>query len=132
MKFSTIIQSVTVHAPPLKVYDAFMDSRKHAEFTGDSATIDPKVGGSFKEGDGYISGTNLELVRGRKIVQEWKTTEWPEGYPPSRLEITLTPKGNATLLRMVHSNVPAEQSDYYADGWKTYYWNPLKEYFRKQ
>jgi uncharacterized protein YndB with AHSA1/START domain len=132
MKFATINQSVTVQAPPTKVYDAFMDSKKHGEFTGDKATIDPKVGGKFKVGGDYISGTNLELVRGKRIVQEWTTTEWPEGYPPSRLEITLTPKGSGTVLRMVHSNVPAEQRDYYADGWRTYYWDPLKEYFQKK
>jgi activator of Hsp90 ATPase protein 1 len=109
-----------------------MDSKKHAEFTGDSATIDPKVGGKFNLGGGYISGKNLELVAGKRIVQEWTTSEWPEGYPPSRFEITLTAKSDGTLLKMIHSQVPAEQRDSYADGWKTYYWEPLKEYFRTE
>jgi activator of HSP90 ATPase len=26
----------------------------------------------------YISGKNIELVKDKKIVQEWKTTEWPK------------------------------------------------------
>jgi uncharacterized protein YndB with AHSA1/START domain len=129
MRFSTISQSVTIQASPLRVYEAFMDSKKHAEFTGDKATIQAEVGGKFKVGDGYISGTNLELVAGKKIVQEWTTTEWPKGYPPSRLKITLTAKGKGTLLKMVHSNVPAEQRNYYAEGWKDFYWAPMKKYF---
>jgi uncharacterized protein YndB with AHSA1/START domain len=58
--------------------------------------------------DGYISGKNIELVKGKKIVQEW-TTEWPAGYPPSRLEFTLTVKGGGTQLKMVHSRVPADR-----------------------
>jgi len=132
VKLSTITQTATINATPSKVYEAYMDAKKHAEFTGDAARIDGKVGGKFKLGDGYITGTNLELAPGRKIVQEWSTSEWPEGYPPSRLEITLVPKGNGTLLKMVHSNVPFEQKDYYAEGWKTYYWEPLKAYFQKK
>ena len=88
------------------------------------------VGGKFTAWEGYIFGRNLELVRGKKIVQEWSTTEWPEGYPPSRLEITLTKSREGTTLRMVHSRVPASQRADYAQGWKDSYWNPLKEYFK--
>jgi len=62
-------------------------------------------------------------------VHEWTTTEWPAGYPPSILELTLKPKGKGTELTMVHSKVPAEQVDYYAEGWKEFYWAPMKKYF---
>jgi hypothetical protein len=47
------------------------------------------------------------------------------------VELTLKVKGNKTELTMVHSSVPAEQAKEYAQGWKDYYWEPLKEYFRK-
>jgi uncharacterized protein YndB with AHSA1/START domain len=128
-KFSTITQTVQVDASPDRVYDALMDSKKHAKFTGSPADISPKVGGEFTAWDGYISGKNLELVPGKKIVQAWKTTEWPEGYPHSRLEITLAKKKGGTELRMVHSKVPAEQSDDYTSGWISSYWDPLCAYF---
>jgi uncharacterized protein YndB with AHSA1/START domain len=71
----------------------------------------------------------LELAKGRRIVQEWTTTEWPKGYPPSRVEITLTKRKGGTLLEMVHSKVPAEQKEDYAEGWRSYYWEPLKAFF---
>jgi activator of HSP90 ATPase len=131
-RFSTIRQTLTIKAKPDDVYDALMDSDKHAKVTGSPASISDKVGGKFAAWDGYIFGKNLQLVRGKKIVQEWSTTEWPQGYPTSRLEITLTGTAGGTKLKMVHSRVPAEQSDDYAEGWESYYWKPLTTYFEKQ
>ncbi len=132
MKTTTIIQKITVHASPEQVYEAYMDAKKHAAFTGSGATIDPKVGGKFSTWDGYIFGKNLELDPGRKIVQEWKTTEWPEGYPPSRVEFVLTKVSGGTEISMIHSCVPEEQADDYAQGWSDFYWTPLKAYFNKK
>ncbi len=131
LKFGTIEQTVFFEATPEEIYDILLDPRKHSEFTGSPSTTNAKVGARFTAWDGYISGKNLELVKGRKIVQEWKTTEWPEGYPVSRLEFTLAAKKGGTELKMVHSNVPAEQVADYTDGWKSSYWDPLKEYLAK-
>jgi activator of HSP90 ATPase len=128
-KFSTITQTVKLNASPEDVYEALMDSKKHAAFTASPAKISAVVGGKFTAWEGYIFGKNLALAKGKRIVQEWSTTEWPEGYPPSRLEIALTKSKEGTTLRMVHSKVPAEQRDEYAEGWKSYYWEPLKAHF---
>jgi Activator of Hsp90 ATPase homolog 1-like protein len=77
-------------------------------------------------------GKNLELVKGERIIQEWKkTSEWPDGYPVSRLELILTAKNGGTQLEMLHSNVPAEQVSEYSGGWKSAYWEPLKEFREK-
>ena len=129
MKFGLIKQSVTLEASPLEVYDAYVDPKKHAAFTGTGTTGTPKVGGKFTAGDGYIAGEYIRLQPGKRIVHEWTTTEWPAGYPPSILDLTLKPKGPGTELMMVHSKVPREQVEYYAKGWKDYYWGPLKKYF---
>lgn len=131
MKFGTIRQTVLIEASPIEVYQAYVDPKKHAAFTGQSAKGTAKVGGEFAAGDGYIMAKYLELERGKRILQEWRTTEWPEGYPPSVLELTLKAKGRKTELRMVHSKVPEEQLDYYAEGWKEFYWKPLKAYFAR-
>jgi len=108
-----------------------MDAKKHSAFTGSKATCNPKVGGEFTAWDGYISGRNLELEKGKKIVQEWVTTDWPDDYPPSRLELTLEKTGEGTEISMVHSSVPAEQARELAEGWHEFYWRPMKEYFTK-
>jgi activator of HSP90 ATPase len=131
LKFGIIEQKVFFEAAPGDVYDALLDSKKHAEFTGSPATTNAKKGAKFTAWDGYISGKNLELVKGKKIVQEWTTTEWPDGYPASRLEFTLTAKRGGTELEMMHSKVPAEQVADYSIGWKSSYWEPLKEYLAR-
>ena len=130
LRTSTIKQTVTIPAEPVQVYDALMDPKEHAEFTGDAAEGSGKVGGTFKAYGGYITAKNLELEKARTIVQEWTTSEWPDGYPPSRLEIRLTKVKGGTELRMVHSQVPTEQAEDYAMGWQEHYWVKLQEHFR--
>jgi len=129
---TSIRQRRLIPAAPEEVYDAFVNAQKHTEFTGAKATCDAKVGGRFTAWDGYITGRNLELKPGKSIVQEWTTTEWPDGSPPSRVEFTFARKGAATEVAMVHSNVPASQAGSYREGWTAYYWKPLKEYFQKK
>jgi activator of HSP90 ATPase len=132
LKYGRIVQTVFISATPEEVYDALLVAKKHAAFTGSPATASAKKGAEFTAWDGYIRGKNLELVKGKKIVQEWETTEWPEGYPRSRLEFTLTPKKGGTELKMVHSKVPAEQVESYRSGWPESYWEPLKRYFAEK
>lgn len=131
MKTAIIRQKTLIPAAPDEVYEAFMDAKKHSAFTGSKATCDPRVGGEFTAWDGYISGRNLELVKGKKIVQEWVTTDWPKSFPPSRLELTFKKAKVGTEISMIHSNVPAEQTDDLAEGWNEFYWKPLKEYSMK-
>jgi activator of HSP90 ATPase len=131
-KVTTIRQKTFVPATPDEVYDAFMDAKKHSAFTGSKATSDPKVGGKFTAWDGYISGKNIELERGKKILQEWSTTDWPDTSPPSKLELTFKNTKGGTEISMIHSNVPPEQADDLAEGWVEFYWKPLEEYFTKQ
>ncbi len=115
---------------PEEVYRAFLSSKEHTEFTGSEAKCSAKVGGRFTAWDKYISGKNLELVEGNKIVQEWKTSEWPQGYEPSILKTCLKKKSGGTQLSMIQSRVPASQVDQYDKGWYESYWEPLKLYFR--
>jgi activator of HSP90 ATPase len=131
MKVTTIRQKVLVHATPEEVYEAFVDAKKHSAFTGSKATGKAEVGGKFTAWDGYISGKNLELEKGKRIVQEWITTEWPEGYPLSKLELTFKKAENGTEISMVHSEVPAEQAEELKEGWTEFYWRPLRKYFKK-
>ena len=125
----TIEQTVNIPATPLQVYHAIMDPKEHSEFTGEDAEGSDEVGGVFRAYGGYITAKNIELEKGKRILQEWTTTEWPEGYPPSMLDIRLSKSGEGTELRMIHSSVPEEQADSYAEGWTDHYWSKLREHF---
>jgi len=132
MKTKTIKQKALISASPEEVYECFVDAKLHEAFTGSRATGSSKVGSRVTAWDGYITAKNIELKPNKKIVQEWRTTEWPAGASASKLTLTFAKKGRGTEITMVHSNVPAEQASSYAKGWKDFYWNPLKKYFKEK
>ena len=130
---TTIKQTVIIpNASPKQVYDAYVDPKKHSEFTDSKATGKPKVGGKYSSWDGYIFGKYLVLDDGKRVVQEWTTTDWEEGYPASKLELTFNAVPGGTEIVMVHSNVPKVQAVEVEQGWTEFYWDPLKEYFSEQ
>ncbi|HLE77184.1 MAG TPA: SRPBCC family protein [bacterium] len=126
----TIRQSVTVRASPPQVYAILMDPGKHARLTGGRATISQKVGGRFSTFDGYADGVNLELQKGRKIVQSWRASDWPlNHYSKATFALKKVPGG--TKLTFTQTGVPNNQYSSIKQGWIDYYWVPLRELFAK-
>jgi activator of HSP90 ATPase len=133
IEVATIVQEEIFDAAPMDVYEALIDPAKHAAFTKSTATGEPIEGGAFTAWDGYIAGRHERLVPGARIVQLWRTTEFPHGHPDSRLELELRPEAeNKTRLRMTHSGVPRSQAKSYEKGWVEHYWDPLREYLRDE
>ena len=128
----TIIQKVIIpKVSPKQIYEAYIDPKKHSTFTGSKATGKPVVGGKFTAWDGYIFGKYIELDGEKRVVQDWTTTDWQEGYPVSKLELTFSKVPQGTEIIMMHSNVPKSQADEIKQGWKEFYWDPLRRYFNK-
>jgi len=121
--------TVLLPASPQRVYTAWLDSAEHAAFTGSEADIDPLVGGKFTAWDGYILGRNIELEPYRRILQAWRTTEFPEESPDSRLEVLLEEVKGETRLTLIHSEIPEGQAEEYRQGWEDFYFKPMMEYF---
>lgn len=130
MKTKIIKQSATFKAPPHEVYEALMDSRKHARFTGGKASISREVGGKFTAYDGYIDGVNLELVPDQKIVQSWRASDWPEKHY-STVTFALKELNSGTRLTFTQTGVPEEFYEEIKQGWHDYYWNPMKQLLEK-
>jgi len=128
---ATIVQEEIFDAAPMDVYEALVDPAKHAQFTGSTATGEPVEGGTFTAWDGYIEGRHERLVPGARIVQLWRTSEFPEDHADSRLEIELRPEAEGkTRLRLTHSGVPRDQAKSYEKGWVDHYWTPLRDFLR--
>ena len=72
METKNLNQAIIFKASPNQVYEALMDSKKHAKFTGDKAEISREVGGKISAYGGFIEGENLELVQDKKITQKWR------------------------------------------------------------
>jgi activator of HSP90 ATPase len=127
MRTKVIKQSVTLPAEPHEVYEAYMDSKKHAAFTGDAARMSRRKGARFTAGSGYIDGRNVELVPDERIVQTWRGSDWPEGHY-SELTITLKRVKGGTRLDFLQKDVPEDQYGPISEGWHEFYWEPLKEW----
>jgi uncharacterized protein YndB with AHSA1/START domain len=118
-----------VPASPAMIYTAWLDPEEHAAMTGEPAESDPVVGGRFTAANGYIAGTYVELVPDRKIVQWWRTTEFPVDAPDSNVEIELVPSGEGTLVTLRHTGIPEGQGERYRAGWAEFYFIPMARYF---
>ena len=91
MPLEAIEISTILAAEPQRIYDGWLSGEGHSAFTSSSATVDPVPGGRFTAFEGYIEGTNVELEPPRRIVQRWRTTEFPPGAEDSLLTVLLEP-----------------------------------------
>jgi activator of HSP90 ATPase len=131
MKTKSIRQTVTFDALPEKIYSLMMDQKKHSAITGSKVIMSAKVNGRFKIFDGYCHGFNIELIEGKKIVQAWHFAE--DGWPDNHFSICtfqLEQFGNKTKLKFLQTFVPEHKVDSLKEGWKTYYWDAIKEYLK--
>jgi uncharacterized protein YndB with AHSA1/START domain len=126
-----IRQTVTIGAPPEEVYSALMDEKRHASFTGAAAAISRRVGGAISCYGGHIKGINLELKPGKRIVQAWRTRDWPAGTF-SIVSFSLARKaGGRTRLAFHQVGVPARDIAAKTRGWRLHYWEPLKAFLEE-
>lgn len=126
----TIKQTVTFRSTPHEVYEALMDSKKHAAFSDGKASISRAVGGKISAYDNYITGKNVELVPDKKIVQDWRAVDWAEGYfSRVTFEFTAIPEG--TRLDFTHADLPEGTEEEFSRGWIDNYWEPMKVFLEK-
>jgi len=131
LKTKTIRQSVLFKSSPHEVYELLMDSEKHAGFTGEGAEISREVGGMVSAYEGYIEATNEELIPDAKIVQRWRSSEWPDGhYSTVTFELKRTTGG--TRLSFTQSGVPEEDYEAKKDGWVESYWEKMKKFLERE
>jgi len=126
----TIRQTIRFHATPRSLYAAFTESRRHAAFTRSPARIQARVGGKFSAYDGYAEGRMLVLGPAKEIALSWRASDWPEGVE-STIRITLKPAGKGTVLTFVQEGVPRDQVADIREGWREFYWEPLRKYLEE-
>ena len=122
--------SEIIPAKPAEIYEAWLSSEGHSAMTGSPAKVDGKVGGQFSAWDGYIFGKTLELTTDQRIVQNWRTTEFPDDAADSDLEVLLEAVSEGTKITLTHSDMPEDQVDSYRQGWEDFYFKPMKAYFK--
>jgi len=136
--------SDAIHQEPIftasrkRVFDALTDAKqfdKVIQLSGvmqamhlpdKPAEISHEAGGAFKLFGGYITGRQVELVPGERIVQAWRTGGWDPGiYSIAKFE--LVEQGSRTKIIFDHTGFPQGKAEVLASGWKAHYWEPLEK-----
>jgi activator of HSP90 ATPase len=122
-----IKQKIILGTNPHELYEAILNPKIHSQFTGAKATNSRKIGGKFTAYDGYAFGKNIRLEKDKKIVQSWATTDFPNTF--TEITFEFNKKGDKTELIFTQTGVPEKNYREISDGWKEFYWKPLKEMF---
>jgi activator of HSP90 ATPase len=110
-----------------RIYEALLDSKQFAAFTGMPAEIDRREGGAFSMFGGLIVGRNVELIPDRRIVQAWRPAHWPAGIY-SIVKFEFQEQGAQARLVLDHTGFPQEESVSLDHGWKSHYLVPLSKF----
>jgi len=133
MPTETIELSRFLPAPPLRIYDAWLDAADHAAMTGGKATVESReVGGRFTAWDGYIDGSHVALQPGVRIVQSWRSDDFPAEALDSLLEVVLAPEEEGTRITIRHSDLPEGHGPGLLEGWDEHYLAPMERFFRAE
>jgi activator of HSP90 ATPase len=127
---TTIRQTMTFTASPQEVYEMIMDSKKHESLSGEKAVISREIGGEFRAWGEHLSGFNLVLQPGQKIVQAWRAKDWwPDHYSIATFDLRKVDGG--TELCFTQIGVPPHRFDGHSRGWIETYWRPMQDLFER-
>jgi activator of HSP90 ATPase len=120
-------QEIEINATPQRVYDALLDAKQFAAFSGAPAQINREAGGAISLFGGLIVGRNLELVPSQRIVQAWRSSNWDAGVY-SMVKFELKEQRAQTKLVLDHTGFPEGSFRHLNAGWHEHYWEPLKKF----
>jgi uncharacterized protein YndB with AHSA1/START domain len=114
---------VRIDARPETVFPYFTDPGRIVRWKGREAELEPQPGGIYRVviRDGQVArGEYVEVTPYTRVVFTWG---WEDGaFAPgtSTVEIDLVPDGEGTIVRLTHTDLPAEERDLHDRGWSHY------------
>ena len=127
----TLTQSVAFkNCSPQQLYGIYMDSKKHAAAIGSKAFVQNKVGGNFSA-FGMLKGKILALVKGKMIVQTWRSIKFRKNDEDSILVLRFEQIKGGARINLVHAFIPDHDYGDIKKGWPNYYWKPWRKYLLK-
>lgn len=113
---------VRVAARPETIFPFLTEPEKMVRWKGIHAELDSRPGGIFRvnvTGHAIASGKYVEVVPNSRVVFTWGW-EGEKDLPPgsSTVEVTLTPEGDETIVRLRHLGLNSEQRKRHAEGWE--------------
>jgi uncharacterized protein YndB with AHSA1/START domain len=119
----TVEREIRIDAAPDTVFDFFVDPELLLRWKGIEAKLEPEPGGLFRvvvNPRHTVRGRFVEVERPVHVVFTWGMEGEDALVAPgtSTVEVTLTPDGDGTLLRLVHRDLPARAREQHARGWE--------------
>lgn len=122
-----------IYATPAEVFEALTDPGIIAAWGGGLSVVENKVGGHFELFDGWVKGEVTVFIPGKELGYTWKPEEWDKRTKPSTVHMRLMPHPAGTDIVLEHANFPSqEEADKHGDGWVTYVFDPMNDYFVEQ
>lgn len=125
---SNFLVEVRFNAPPKLLYETFTDANKVSGFTGSQAKLSNEVGSEFELFGGSVKGIQEELEEGKRIVQKWRFTSWPEGHY-SIVEMNFKEDGSKCILTLSQKEVPSFDLERTKQGWESFFWSRISAIF---
>lgn len=123
-----IKQTVQFNCSADDIYEYLINPKKLSKIVGGKASNSMKTQGKFSAYDDYIFGENIELVPGKKIVQNWSCQDFPDKHF-SKVTIIITKKTEKTCeIDFTQENVPDDLYEDISQGWNEFYWEPIKDH----
>ncbi|MCB0805834.1 MAG: SRPBCC domain-containing protein [Bacteroidales bacterium] len=116
-----------IPATPEEVYNAIVNPISLELWTGEPAVMSTDPGSEFSLWNGDISGTNRSFETNKKIEQQWYFDGQTE---ESIVTILLHPHKKGTSVELIHTNIPDEAYNDFAEGWDESYFGLLIEFFK--
>lgn len=120
-------QEVDFKATAQRIYEALLDAKQFAAFTGMPAQISREAGGAFSTFGGLIEGRNVELLDNQRIVQAWRPKSWDPGIY-SMVKFEFKQEGSRATVILDHTGFPRGNFSHLNSGWYQRYWDPLRKY----
>ena len=124
----SIHQQAMIPASPEQVYAVLADADALSGLSGLSGKAGRSAGEEFSAFDGNVTGRQIELVPGTRIVQAWRFPRFQEGVY-TIVHFTLTAAEEGTLLTLDQYGEPEDWHDHIATNWPTFYLTPLTKHF---
>ncbi len=122
----TFKKTFKINAEPSDIYSAITNPYTIELWSGYPAEMSKEPGSEFSLWEGDITGKNIEFITDRKVVQEWYFGEMAE---KSIVTITIAPDSENSAVTVEHTNIPDEEYDGIAEGWREYYFEAIKNFF---
>ena len=120
---------VDLAAEPIVVYDCWLHSVHPGTFTEAFASIDPRTDGKYKLWGGVVTGHFISLDRPRKVIQSWRTSEFPSYQASSTVTLDFKPHKGETRLLITHEQIPQKLLEQFRYGWEEFYFPRMQFYF---